>query len=132
MRLWVLLMLILGLLVSPALGGDIPSKVEKAIKAKNFPAYPGSEYCTGPINMGARFASSDPVDKVRKWYQGKLPDWSVMDQYGTWTLHEGAADASVAEVMTGKQITIMKNDALPSWHDLSPDTTTEIIGAFPD
>jgi len=126
-----LFILILLWSVVPSIGANIPPDVANDLMAKNFPSYPQSIYCIGTLEMGVRFASNKAPEIVRIWYQDKLPDWSVMDTYGTWVLYDGPADASPPAVMSRKQITIMKNENLPSWHGLSADMTTEIMMAFP-
>ncbi|MDT8419665.1 MAG: hypothetical protein RQ754_04485 [Desulfuromonadales bacterium] len=132
MRIISLMMLLLLWSVVPSIGITIPSEVENDMQSMNFPTYPQSSYCIGTLDMGVRFASNDTPEKVRVWFQNKLPGWSVMNQFGTWVLYDGPADASPPEVMRTKQITVMKNENLPSWHGLAADMTTEIMMAFPN
>jgi hypothetical protein len=111
-------------------GNDIPAAAQKIIDAVNFPIYPDAVYCTGDPSMGMRLASSDSVEKVREWYRAQFPDWSVYEEYGGWILHPGPADAPMPVVMSGYQVSITQNPALPEWHGLSADMTTEILIAL--
>lgn len=106
---------------------DIPAEAQETIDATGFPIYPDASYCTGDPSMGMRLASSDSVEKVREWYRAQFPEWSVYDKYGGWILHPGPADAPMPVVMSGNQVSITQNPALPEWHGLSPDMTTEIL-----
>ena len=111
-------------------GNDIPAAAQKVIDAAGFPIYPDASYCTGDPSMGMRLASSDSVEKVREWYRAQFPDWSVYEEYGGWILHPGPADAPMPVVMSGYQVSISENAALPEWHGLSADMTTEILIAL--
>lgn len=64
----------------------LPEKDRKILEQAGVPLYPGIQFTNGALGgvVGVRFASSDDVEKVRKWYIDKLPDWAVNDQYGSW------------------------------------------------
>lgn len=112
-------------------GNDIPAEAQKILDAANFPIYPGAVYCIGDPTLGIRFASSDPVESVRKWYQSKFPEWASYEEYGGWILHPGPADAPMSVIFSGKQVSVATHDSLPQWHGLSEDMTTEIVIALP-
>ena len=110
----------------------MPASVKTALESKSFATYPEAVYCTGTLEVGIRFASNKSPDEVRAWYRQKYPEWSVMEQYGSWVLYNGAPGASMSKVMSGNQIMIQKNDQIPSWQSLPADMTTEIMASFPE
>ena len=126
-------MLLAFCLIPPSLiAGDIPDQVKAQLESKNIPLYPGAVYCAGEASMGARFASDESPEKVREWYKAKFPKWSVLDEYGSWTLYDGPPEAGFGIIMSAKRFDIKANEQLPSWHSLSSNMTTEILIAFPD
>lgn len=132
-RLLALVLVLFLLTLTPLFAGQtIPVDVEAGLNSKGFAIYPGAVYCTGTVDIGIRFASRKSTDEVKSWYKEKYPDWSVMDEYGSWVLYKGAPGASMPEVMSSNQILIQKNVQLPSWHSLSADMTTEIMASFPE
>ena len=78
------IMLIFLFCTFPALAADTPAKVKAAMDKAGLKVYPGAVYCTGQIDMGARFATSDSPEKVREWYRKEYPKWSVQEKYGSW------------------------------------------------
>jgi hypothetical protein len=79
--------------------------------------------------VGYRFASSEPVDKVRTWYRKQLSSWPVYeDRYGSWIIYKGKPGADMADLLMQKtQVSVQKNDKLPEWHSLDRNMTTEIV-----
>ena len=79
--------------------------------------------------MGYRYASSESVEKVRKWYKKKLSSWPVYkDKFDTWIIYKGEPGADMGQlVMQKNQVSVQKNEKLPEWHSLDKDMTTEIL-----
>jgi len=128
----ILKMLLICLIPTVLIAQDMPGKIKSQLDSKGAPIFPGVTYCTGEISMGIRFATNESPEKVREWYIAKYPKWSIMDQYGSWSLFDGPPKAGMAKIMSSKRIEIKANEQLPSWHSLSSDMTTEILIAFPD
>lgn len=107
---------------------SLPNQHEEQIKSAGIPSYSKSRFVYGNPSVGYRFATSEPVEKVRKWYRKKLPSWSVYeDKYGAWIIYKGEPGAGMGElIMQKNQVSVQKNDKLPEWHSLDKNMTTEI------
>lgn len=108
---------------------SLPAEEEKLIKGAGVPLYPMARFVYGNPNVGFRFASAEPVEKVQAWYKGKLPSWPVYkDKFGSWIIYNGEPGANMAQLVLQKtQVSIRKNEDLPQWHSLDKDVTTEIV-----
>ncbi len=116
------------------LAADLPAKDVKILKAAGIPLYEGAEFTNGGLGdevMGARFASSAPVEDVRAFYKGKFPAWALNAEYGSWILYNGEPSKSPAAYMGKQQIMVVKNKNLPGWFGLSKNMTTEIMIVVP-
>jgi hypothetical protein len=102
---------------------------EKLIKSANIPLYSKAIFVYGNSSVGYRFASNEPVERVRGWYQAKLSSWPVYeDKYGAWIIYKGEPGAGMGELIMQKtQVSVQKNDKLPEWHSLDKTMTTEIV-----
>lgn len=115
--------------------GAIPSatsladKDEKLIKNAGIPLYSKARFVYGNSSVGYRFASSQPIERVRTWYINKLPSWPVYeDEFGSWIIYKGKPGAGMGELIMQKtQVSVQKNDKLPEWHSLDKKMTTEIL-----
>lgn len=127
------LLIALGVLVAagPAIGGDLPADVKAGFDKAGMKIYPGAVYCTGQLEWGIRFATSDSPEKVQKWYQAQYPQWSVQDKFGLWTFYDGPPDQGPGFIMGVRNLFVKHNAELPGWHGLSADMTTEITMAAP-
>ncbi len=116
------------------LAGDLPAKDVKILNEAGIPLYKGAEFTNGGLGdevMGARFASSAPVEDVRKFYREKFPGWALNDQYGSWVLYNGEPGAGPAAYMGKQQISVRVEKNLPDWFGLGKNMTTEIMIVVP-
>jgi len=117
-----------------AMAADLPAKDVKILKEAGIPLYQGVEFINGGLGdelVGARFASSAPVEDVRAFYRDKFPDWALNAEYGAWILYKGKAGGGPAAYMTKQQVSVKKNENLPTWFGLDKSMTTEIIIVVP-
>ncbi|NOY86756.1 MAG: hypothetical protein GXP52_05600 [Deltaproteobacteria bacterium] len=117
-----------------ALAADLPAKDVKILKEAGIPVYKGAEFINGGLgdeNVGARFASSAPVEDVRSFYRSKFPSWALNAEYGAWILYVGKPGSGPAAYMGKQQVSVKKNGNLPSWFGLAKNMTTEIIIVVP-
>ncbi len=115
----------------PAFGGDLPADVEAGFAKAGMKIYPGAVYCTGQLEYGVRFATSDSPEKVMKWYREQYPQWSVQDKFGLWTFYDGPPDQGPGFIMGVRNLFVKFTAELPSWHGLAANMTTEITLAAP-
>jgi len=126
--------LLLVLSAGIALAGDLPAKDVKILKEAGIPLYEGAQFTNGGLGdevIGARFASSAPVEDVRSFYREKFPGWSLNNQYGSWILYNGKAGSGPAAYMGKQQISVVENKNLPSWFGLDSGMSTEIMIVVP-
>ncbi|MDF1525172.1 MAG: hypothetical protein RRA15_08515 [bacterium] len=117
-----------------AFAADLPAKDAKILKEAGIPLYKGVEFINGGLGdevVGARFASSAPVEDVRAFYQDKFPDWALNAEYGAWILYVGEPGGGPAAYMGKQQISVATNKNLPEWFGLAGNMTTEIIIVVP-
>jgi hypothetical protein len=117
-----------------ALAADLPAKDAKILNEAGIPVYKGAEFTNGGLGdelIGARFASSSAVEDVRSFYRSKFESWALNDQYGSWILYDGKPGNSPAAYMGKQQVSVVKNENLPSWFGLDKNMTTEIIIVVP-
>jgi hypothetical protein len=102
---------------------------EKQIISAGVPIYSKALFVYGNPSAGYRFASREPVEKVRTWYRKKLSSWPVYeDRFGSWIIYKGKPGATMSQlVMQKTQVSIQKNEKLPEWHSLDKEMTTEIV-----
>lgn len=112
-----------------AMGGALPDDLKAILAKAKVPIYPGSVFCIGSTSAGIRFATSDSVDKVRKWYRSQRSQWALIDEpkYQIWVLYEGAPGIGMMEWLNYNMAAVNENKELPGWHGLSKDMTTEIV-----
>jgi hypothetical protein len=127
----VLILLGLMILASPVSAAGVPVGVKASLDKAGIKLYPGAVYCTGQVDMGARFATSDSPEKVRKWYREQYPEWSLQEKYYSWAFYDGPPDQGMAVIMGTRNMVVQFNKELPGWHSLSKDMTTEILIAAP-
>jgi hypothetical protein len=106
---------------------SLQSSDSKLIDAAGIPIYPGAVFVQGNKDLGYRFASNTPPEKVQDWYRQKLPKWALFNEYGGWILHDGEAGINMGEVLSRNQISVQQNDNLPQWHAIDKTMTTEIV-----
>jgi hypothetical protein len=106
---------------------NLQSSDAKLIEAAGLSIYSGATFVIGNNETGFRFVTSAPVEDVRQWYRQKLPEWSLLDKYGSWILYNGNPDINIGEVMSKNQISARFNDKLPEWYGLDKNMTTEIM-----
>jgi hypothetical protein len=87
-------------LAAPVAAADLPADAAALIEGAGVPLYSGATFATGKKDVGFRFATSEPREGVRKWYQEKLAGWSLFDQYGSWILYHGEPGASMGDLMS--------------------------------
>lgn len=117
-----------------ALAASLSAKDVKILKDAGIPLYKGVQFINGGLGdkvVGARFASSASVEDVRAFYKSKFPGWALNTQYGAWILYKGEPGKGPAAYMGKQQISVAKNDKLPSWFGLDKSITTEIIIVVP-
>jgi len=126
-------LLALSLLVSTgvAVAADLPSADANVIKSAGIPVYDQAVFVIGNQDVGYRFATSQPPEAVRQWYQKKLSDWSLFDQYGSWILYKGKKGAGMSQIMASRQVAVSTNEKMIDWHKLKKDMTTEIVIMVP-
>jgi len=124
---------VLFLAVVPAWAGTLSGADAKKLESSGIPSYPGAVFVNGTLGggMGVRFATSDPVEKVRAFYRQRLSSWALDDQYGSWILYDGKPGGGPAEYMDKKQVMVTKNGNLPGWFGLAGEMTTEILVVVP-
>lgn len=110
-----------------AYANELSSSDMALIEKAGIPLHSDLNFVLGSKDLGFRFATSEPVDKLRQWYQVKLSGWALLDKYGSWVLYNGEPGLSIGEVSTKPQVMILKNDNLPEWHSLEKTMTTEIV-----
>ncbi len=125
--------LLLLLSAGIVLAADLPDRDMKILKEAGIPVYRGAEYTNGALGseMGARFASSTPVEEVRAFYRSQFSSWALNDQYGSWVLYKGQPGGGPAVYMDKQQVMVVKNQNLPAWFGLVKNKTTEIIIVVP-
>lgn len=126
------LILILSAVI--AVAADLPAKDAKIMEEAGIPLYKGAEFINGGLGdelVGARFASSAPVEDVRAFYQDKFPNWALNAEYGAWILYDGEPGGGPAAYMGKQQISVATNKNLPEWFGLAGNKTTEIIIVVP-
>ena len=126
------LILILSAVI--AVAADLPAKDAKIMEEAGIPLYKGAEFINGGLGdelIGARFASSAPVEDVRAFYQDKFPNWALNAEYGAWILYDGEPGGGPAAYMGKQQISVVTNKNLPEWFGLAKNMTTEIIIVVP-
>ena len=108
---------------------SLPDQYEGQIKKAGIPSYSKARFVYGNPSVGYRYASSEPVENVRKWYRKKLPSWSVYeDEFASWIIYKGKPGVGMSQLMMQKdQVSVQKNAKLPEWHSLDKDMTTEIL-----
>ncbi len=133
-RLVITCILALAFSAGIALAADLPARDVKILKEARIPVYQGAEYTNGALGgeMGVRFASSAPVEDVRKFYREKFPGWALNDQYGSWILYNGEPGGGPAGYMGKQQVMVVNNKNLPSWFGVDKSKTTEIIIVVPE
>jgi len=116
-----------------AMAADLSTKDVQILEEAGIPVYQGAQFVDGSLGsiVGARFATSAPADEVRAFYKGKFPGWALNDQYGSWILYKGEPGGGPGAYMEKQQISVVKNDNLPSWFGLDKSMTTEIIIVVP-
>lgn len=129
------LMVLFFLVAGPALHGEeLKPEAAAAMKTAGFSPYPGSVFCTGTVEQGMRFATSDSPETVRKWLVDSLVDWSLWsdEDMGMWSLFDGPAELKgMGEIFAYNNVYVIENSNLPDWHDLPANMTTEILVALP-
>lgn len=126
------LVLILSTVI--ALAADLAAKDAKILKEAEIPVYQDAEFLNGGLGdelIGARFASSAPVEDVRAFYRDKFPNWALNAEYGAWILYDGEPDGGPAAYMGKQQVSVVENKNLPSWFGVDKNMTTEIIIVVP-
>ena len=126
--------LVLILAIGIALAADLPAKDAKIMEEAGIPLYKGAEFINGGLGdelVGARFASSAPVEDVRAFYRDKFPNWALNAEYGAWILYDGEPGGGPAAYMGKQQISVVTNKNLPEWFGIAKNKTTEIIIVVP-
>ena len=126
------LILILSAVI--AVAADLPAKDAKILKEAGIPIYKDAEFINGGLGdelVGARFASSAPVEDVRAFYRDKFPTWALEAEYGAWILYKGKQGSGPAAYMGKQQISVDSNKNLPEWFGIAKNKTTEIIIVVP-
>ena len=126
------LMLVLSTVI--ALAADLPAKDVKILEEAGIPLFKGAEFTNGGLGdelVGARFASSAPVEDVRAFYQDKFTKWALNAEYGAWILYDGEPGGGPAAYMGKQQISVVTNKNLPEWFGIAKNKTTEIIIVVP-
>ena len=126
------LFLILSVMI--ALAADLPAKDVKILQEAGIPVYKDAEFINGGLGdelVGARFASSAPVEDVRAFYRDKFPNWALNAEYGAWILYDGEPGGGPAAYMGKQQISVATNKNLPEWFEIAKNKTTEIIIVVP-
>jgi len=118
-----------GIALAAELSGNDATILEKA----GIPIYQDAEFINGALGgeMGARFASSTPAADVQKFYRERFPSWALNAEYGSWILYDGKPGGGPAAYMDKKQISVKKNENLPTWFGIDKSRTTEIIIVVP-
>jgi hypothetical protein len=111
----------------PAYATSLKPEDISLIESAGVPVYPKATFVYGNPDVGFRFAASLSAEEVRQWYREKLPQWSVLDAYGSWILYNGKPGAGLGEVMSMNQVLIQKNENLPGWYSVEKNMTTEIV-----
>ena len=110
-----------------AIAEMLPAADAELIESAGIPIHADVMFVYGNSSVGFRFASNKPVDEIRSWYIEQLAEWSVMDDFGLWSLYDGPEGASFGDLMSTNQVIIADNEDLPGWHSLDDDMTTEIV-----
>lgn len=125
MNRWLLLLVLL--LATHGVAAELKTADAGLIDAAGVPRYAKATFVYGNADVGFRFASAVPVDEARQWYKEKLAGWSLMDQYGSWILYDGAPGLGMGAMMSKNQVMIKQNTDLPGWYKLDKSMTTEIV-----
>ncbi len=116
-----------------AVAAELSDSHTKLLKESEIPLYKGTQFINGGLGddvVGARFATSAPVDDVRMFYREAFPGWALQSEYG-WTLYDGKPSKSPAAFIGKKSVTVQENKNLPEWFGLPQDMTTEIMIVVP-
>lgn len=114
-----------------AFAGNLIVNDSDLIKEAGIPIYKNSTFVYGNKDVGFRFASKDSPEKIRQWYRENLSKWSLFEEYGSWLLYDGKPGLGMGGVMSTNQVSIQKNDQLPTWYSLDKNMTTEIVIMVP-
>ncbi|MCJ7499101.1 hypothetical protein MUP29_02500 [bacterium] len=126
--------LVLILSTVTALAADLLAEHAKIMEESGIPLYKGAEFINGGLGdelVGARFASSAPVEDVRAFYRDKFPNWALNAEYGAWILYDGEPGGGLAALTGHQQISVATNKNLPEWFGIAGNKTTEIIIVVP-
>jgi hypothetical protein len=126
-----ILILICVLWAGMASAASLSNEETKLLEGAGIPIFPQAVFAYGNSSVGFRFATSEPVENVKTWYKSQLSSWSVMNEYGSWIIYNGAAGSGLAEIMSKPQVAVQKNEKLPEWHSLDKKMTTEIVIMIP-
>jgi hypothetical protein len=112
-----------------ARAGSTPDDLKAVLAKARVPIYPGAVFCVGSTSAGIRFATSDSVDQVRKWYRAQRSQWALIDEpkYQVWVLYEGPPGSGMMQWTAYNMAQVSENKSLPEWHGLSKNMTTEIV-----
>ena len=124
------------LVVSLAHAAAQLSKEDAAvIKAAGVIIYPESIYLNGSPDLAAHFVTPDYPEKVKEWYQEKLPGWTLNKEMGQWCLHKGKPFANPLELLNElanrPHILVSVDEGIPFVWSLKETMTTEIFITIP-
>lgn len=114
----------------PVMAAELSKEDASVLQNAGIPVYPNAVfYGEGKNNdfMGLKFMTSDPVDKVRKWYADKLTGWPQLEYMGSHSIYRGKPVSKWMELFGRTNVVIDKDEDAHKWYDeLSPDMTTRI------
>lgn len=122
------LALLIAMMASTLLAAEMPAQIKAAFDRAGVPIYPGAVFCTGDaqaMGVSALLATSDGVEKVRKWYQTKLSGWKVADGPGSWVLVDGPVDSPTV-FLERNNVSVMNDALLPRGCQLGANMTTRV------
>lgn len=130
------MLMVISILISgiPVHGEELKPEATAAMETAGFSPYPGSVFCTGTVEQGMRFATSDSPEAVRKWFVDNLVNWSLSSDegLGMWSLFDGPVELKgKGQIFAYNNVSVNENSNLPEWHNLSDNMTTEILVALP-
>ena len=126
-----IVVVVMGLMFfGPATAAELSKENKALLQSEGIPVYQNAVfYGSGKssVMVGFNFMTSDPIDKVVKWYSEKLTSWSYLEYMGVHYVYKGSPGLKWSDLLGRTNIEISKDENAHKWYDeLSPDMTTKI------
>ncbi len=118
------------LLFKPVMAAELPKEDKALLESKGIPLYPNAVFfgsARSSVQAGFKFMTSDPIDKVRKWYSEKMTGWSYLEYMGVHYIYKGKPGLKWSDLFGLTNVAISRDANAHKWYDeISPEMTTKI------